>query len=1084
MINSIPIIRTKFIPPLQKNTFIHRPTLIRKFKDLLQYRCMMIHSGPGYGKSTAISNFLYEKGIRFTWYNISKQDDDFMPFLTHLITSIQQEIPHFGEGILSELLREQPYNFEEEIPFICSEIINEFYNQTDDLVIVLDDFHLIEQSQATEKLVMLLLEHLPSNIHLVMSTRRSPDWEIITRMKVKGDFLEIKENDLAFTEEEVDVLFHDYYEMPLDAENIKQIHRLTEGWIIAIHMIWQQLKSEATFPSFNLMKLPSMDELFRYLTLEVFNRQPPMIQSFLEQTCIFEELTPELCDAVLQIDGSKNILEKLLKQHLFLISNGENQYRYHALFKDFLQTQLVKKNDQKIAIHQKSAHYFLATGNKEKALLHYLEIEDYTQIATILNTYGQAMIENGQFETLLEVLNKIPTRLKNQYFMLWFYEGEIHRYRCHYERALEAYKRTEKLAHSLSHPIGESSGLEGQGRIYLDTIQPGKASDFLKKAIDVLEEYDGSYKEKKWSLYGLMAENLLNLGKAIEAEQWYEKCKQIYQEISDSDSEAEWIHVPLEARIYLRTGRLREARNLLEKSKNSGQDYTLSRSHRETDLLLSIVCGFMGEGEIAKKLAQTGILQGNKRKAPFVEACGWIRMGHAVQILGNYEIHTTAECYETALKMMDEINISRGKAEGLMGLCLLYGNHRQYAYALEMGVKALEETERVADLWLSTYIRLSIAIAHTRAGDLKKAKETLLLCVNSFNQCNCQYGLLATYYWLASTAYDLDDRNGFKLYMEAFLKTLKQEQYEFFIEKRTPFGPVDVQNIIPILLEAAKHNIDKSFTCQVLERLGLKDLSFHPGYTLHVQMLGEFNVRIGAELVNEKDWKREKAKELFQLFLTRKNTLIPKSEILELLWAENDEESAARDFKVALNALNKAIEPNRQARSVSFFIKRNGSTYGLNEEASIQIDRDLFANTIEKGIEESDHEKAIVVLQQGLAMYKGDYLPNKKYEDWSSDERERLRVLFLRGSEKLAQLYVAAENFDEAMYWCNEILQKDPCWEEAYRLLMYCYYRKNNRAMAIRIYEKCKRHLEMELGVPPLETTIQMLGMIKEANRF
>ena len=113
-----------------------------------------------------------------------------------------------------------------------------------------------------------------------------------------------------------------------------------------------------------------------------------------------------------------------------------------------------------------------------------------------------------------------------------------------------------------------------------------------------------------------------------------------------------------------------------------------------------------------------------------------------------------------------------------------------------------------------------------------------------------------------------------------------------------------------------------------------------------------------------------------------------------------------------------------------------------------------------------------------MALYKGDFLPDQKYADWCLNERERLLVYYLRCSEKLAQLLVARKKFDSAIQLCERVIEKDPTWEEAYRLLMFCYYHKNNRSQAMKWFAKCKHYLESELGVEPMFSTKKMYDMV------
>ena len=139
---------------------------------------------------------------------------------------------------------------------------------------------------------------------------------------------------------------------------------------------------------------------------------------------------------------------------------------------------------------------------------------------------------------------------------------------------------------------------------------------------------------------------------------------------------------------------------------------------------------------------------------------------------------------------------------------------------------------------------------------------------------------------------------------------------------------------------------------------------------------------------------------------------------------------------------------------------------------------------IQNGLNETEQEAAIVYLQKGLSLYHGEYLPERRYDDWCISKRESMLVYFLRGAEKMAKLSVRCENYEQAIYWCEKIIERDRTWEEAYRLIMYCYYRKNNRPQAMKWYKKCTDVLEEELGVTPLEPTRHMYEMIIEAREY
>ncbi|WP_442599589.1 BTAD domain-containing putative transcriptional regulator [Neobacillus sp. D3-1R] len=1073
----IPIIKTKLIVPAVKDDFLRRAKLTKKLKKIEEYPLTLIHSGAGYGKSTALSLFLTDEKQVGCWYSISSMDDDILPFLTYLTYAIRGIHSNFGTELLTFINQLDRYIREEEINLLCSLFINELLTIQEDVTVILDDFHQIEHSYTVNRWMETFLEHIPSHIHFVISSRSRPVWKQLTKMKVMGHLLEITKEDLILSIEEMELLLIDNYGIELPVSDLERIYKLTEGWVIALCMIAQQGPFHDRFMEID--EHSSHNDLFQYLAMEVFSKQPLIIQQFLEQTCVLEELTEEICNEIVGIAGASALLDQLIERNLFIQKIGDKQYRFHALFKEFLEMQLKDKQPGLFStLHEKSARVFERRGMWEAALSHYKKINQFSAIASILQEKGKEMLETGKLESLLEHLAKIPDRDKSRYEYLWYLQGEVHRYRSKYSEAEACYQKAYSLYENKKNLVGMSRVLEGRAKIYLDTIQPHRAERLLYEAIQLRETSTVQSSEETGKLYHLLAENLLNSGKTVKSEKWLNRAKTHQVSLLDSN---------LEARIYLRTGRFDEAKNTLMQKKESyhvKNATVLPQSHRETDLLLSLIASFTGNGTEAKDLAQSGIQLGIKMKAPFVEACGWIRMGHAVQILDKYDLQISKECYETALEMMDQIQVARGKAEPLMGLCALYGANGEYERAMEAGRKALDETESVKDYWLSSLIILSTGIACIYNERLIEALQYLEKAERQFQECRDIYGEMLCHFWKSYVFFRNKELGSFQEEINSFLKNIQMNGFEFFLHKRTTFGPRDLQMFIPLLLQCDKENIERSFILKLLQDMGMKALESHPGYSLRIQTLGPFRIWLGEKEIGERDWQREKAKELFQLFITNPEQFIAKEEITQILWPNQDKQSAERDFKVAMNALNNVLEPSRKARSTPFFIIREGSTYGLNPLASIELDTNQFQEWIQTGLKEMDVEKTLPLLEKAISLYKGEYLSERRYEDWCINKRERMLVFFLRGAEKMAQIYVRKENYDSAIFWCERILERDRTWEEAYRLLMYCFYRKNNRPQAIKWYEKCIEILEEELGVSPLEPTRHMYEMIIESSKF
>lgn len=221
-------------------------------------------------------------------------------------------------------------------------------------------------------------------------------------------------------------------------------------------------------------------------------------------------------------------------------------------------------------------------------------------------------------------------------------------------------------------------------------------------------------------------------------------------------------------------------------------------------------------------------------------------------------------------------------------------------------------------------------------------------------------------------------------------------------------------------------------------------------------------------------WGREKALHLFQFFITMRRRQLNKAEIIDRLWPELDGALGDRDFKVALNALNQALEPKRKPRTPPRFIQRFELTYGLNL-SQIEVDVDVFERLIAAGHQAlpQDIERAMEHYRAAVALYAGDYLPERQYEDWSAAERERLLTMALSTMTTLANL-ILEHNPLESLHLTQTVLARDPAWEDAYRIQMRAYMAQGNRAQALRSYQQCVQVLEQEFGVEPLPET-QML---------
>lgn len=261
---------------------------------------------------------------------------------------------------------------------------------------------------------------------------------------------------------------------------------------------------------------------------------------------------------------------------------------------------------------------------------------------------------------------------------------------------------------------------------------------------------------------------------------------------------------------------------------------------------------------------------------------------------------------------------------------------------------------------------------------------------------------------------------------------------------------------------------------QIQDILDTKEASVIQIYTM-----GTFSVERNGASISTKEWGRDKTVQLFQYLVTTRHLhAAHKEQIIDRLWEDVDQKSGGANFKVALHGINKALEPDRTSRSQAKYIDRQGLTYRLMKDG-VWIDSDVLEKLISLGNQfyGSHPAQAEEAYRNALQLYKGSYLPNRVYADWSAEERERLQVLSLGAYISLAELLLQKQPM-ESVRLTQQALQIDPTWEDAYRIQMEAYYTKGNRPMAIKTYNKCVEVLEQEFGIEPLPITKKLLAKI------
>ena len=1068
------ILRTKITPPRRHVRTLARPRVTDLLLQAYEYRLTILQAEAGYGKSTALSE-LSEMVKPLVWYQVNEEDNDPFVFLLQLCHAFLQAIPDLPDLPLHFL--ETWDGSQGPLPWraVIDQVINALSAHLDKpTLLVLDDAHIVTESGEVAHIIDRLIGLAPAQLHVLLSGRPVITLPTLSRWRSQGEELVIDQSMLTFNSMEIASLFTTHYGLELSNDDVDALLTYTEGWAIALQLIWQSIRTFSTstieFPL--RWQTDSLESLFEMLAREVFDRQPADIRDFLLITSTLRDLRPEACDALRiaagsQIANSTSMLAYLHRQDLFVVNTAGDVLRYHHIFHNFLRQQSSK--DQQRKWHLLAAEYFQSNKDNESAIYHFMEARAWDDVANLLDAQSVNLLSTGKLDTLTTYLGSLSPEILHQHPTLIFTLGELARLHSRFDEAQGWYKQAETLWRSRGQQDGVARALRGQARVYLDTVNPSKAEELLEKAIRLSDGFED--REAQLRLYELLAENKLNAGRVEEAERLRQRAEALRTE--GPSNEQLWF------RVLVRTGRLVEARRALEERAESEKHDPVKtpRAHRETLFLLSLVYSFMGLGEQAYQVAIEGTRRGDELKSPFMTAVGYMRQGHALMLHKRNNEHgvsyTDARTqFEKSVEISRTLSVPRLLIEADWGLCRVSGYQGDLAAAQQNAQEAVEFASQYGDEWVASLTRSTMGASLMLAARYEAADEWLTRAVNGFQECSDNFGITAARLWLSYGWFKQKQFSRLEHILPEVLASCREHRYGFLFLRPSLLGTPDERMFIPLLNHARKAGWETVYVDQLLDTLGLPSIELHPGYQLRVQTLGGFQVWRGDEAIPSNGWRREKARQLFQLLITYRTSPLDRDQICEHLWPEADLATAQRNFKITLNTLYQVLEQEREPGTESAFILREGSTYSLRPGADIALDVDAFVNAVK------DSKGSIGQLESAIQLYHGEYLPDTLYETWAAEERERLQSMFLESADRLAEVYIQQKRFTDAVDTCQRLLANDNCWERAYRNLMQAYAGLGDRGQIGRTYQRCVQILKNELDVAPspeTETLYQQL---------
>jgi ATP/maltotriose-dependent transcriptional regulator MalT len=438
------LIRTKLHLPFTRSRLVTRPRLQEQIEQGLHSPLTLITAPAGFGKTTLAAACIANCELPIAWVSLDKDDNQVERFLNYLVAALQETDPTIGSGAVQLLtaVHQAPPKA------VLASLINDLDSAGGEVVLVLDDYQFIT-NQAVHEEVTFLLEHCPRTFHLVIATRSDPPLPL-TRLRARGQTVELRAADLRFTVSEAAQFLNDVMGLSLDAGSVAVLAERTEGWITGLQMAALSMRDRKDALRFIEGFSGTNRYILDYLLEEVMASQPPEIQQFLLCTSILERLTAPLCEAVLaagkkagwfidesssrlqppSLQNCQSILEYLERSNLFVVPLDDERiwYRYHHLFADLLNTRLQQTlNDQDVAaLHTQAALWFKQNGLTNEAILHASLTSNNEWVEQLIEENYMEMFHRGEASSMRFWTGKLSKELIYRRPWLCIYEAQSH----------------------------------------------------------------------------------------------------------------------------------------------------------------------------------------------------------------------------------------------------------------------------------------------------------------------------------------------------------------------------------------------------------------------------------------------------------------------------------------------------------------------------------------------------------------------------------------------------------------------------------------------------------------------------------
>jgi LuxR family transcriptional regulator, maltose regulon positive regulatory protein len=1007
---------TKVRPPSRRAGTISRPRLVDAFLENSDRKLLLLIAPAGYGKTTLLTDFVQQSPLPVAWLTLDAGDRDPRSFIEYTVRALQVCSPAVGEATLAAL--RATTEIEQRVPELARILAADAGQHLQSVsVLALDDFHEVNESPAVTTFVDELLRVLPDNLRILLAGRTLPNLTV-SRLAVEHNLFGFSETDLRFTPAEVAELVRTYYRVDLDDTQAQVLTERAEGWIAGLLLSIHGLLDG---PIGSLDRFSGgHGPLSSYLADEAYDRQPAEMRQFLLASSTLRVLTAASCSAVLGSGDWMTWLADAEQANLFVTRLGgpEPAYRYHPLFREFLQSRLRREQPDLFRALHRRAGQFLATQEEwPGAIEHFHEAGAHADAVKLVTTIAPRLEEEGRWYLLAQTIDQLPEE----------------------ERV-----RSAPLLLSRARAAALTGGLKA-------------AETIARQALDVCREPDDAAL-RGWALQ-VLGNALRRLGRVDEA---INRLHAARDQAPDDEQLVATVRREL-AGCYAVNGdfpaavvEFRAARDYFAGVGNTyeaaraayGVGFALARMGRADEACvyygealerwseaqdhgnvalalnnIGYIRSFQGQFEEARALLEQGLDRARLGAHRFAQACLHDSLGSL--LLSQGDIAAASESFRNGMEIAQDAGdlwTATATMEGA-GLCaLLRGDIDGAATWFERGTAL---AERQQSEYRCTQMAVDGALIQLQTGDLIGALRTLQDAEETLERLQARRDLIRVRVWMAHAHYRRGDRATAGALFQDAAREASSLNVPALLDLPARWDPDAFADFPPGEYARLQSEIlVRVRTARVPTRPRIVPDRATSCYRVH--SFGRAHVVTADDTPVE--WSRDKARELF--FYLLHNGTVKSQRAVADLWPQASPAQGKANLYSAVYTIRKTLDNEAVVAS--------DRAYSVPSDVVAYHDVAEFDRLIAEIRTERNQSRRTQLMEELTALYSGPLLDDIEGE-WAMVLRRTYELLYLDTLESLVAFYAQEHSWTRCLNAALQGIAADPDCEVFYQAAADAY---------------------------------------------